>query len=252
MKSNRGQLIVALDVETFDEARKLVDTLGPAVDIFKVGSQIFTSCGPVIVRHILARGKKVFLDLKFHDIPNTVANAVSAAAGLSMLGHDAKDEELKKTVPTGELLMCTVHTLGGKEMMQRAVESSQQKAKTLGIKRPLIIGITVLTSQGGVDNISRIVLDRAILAKESGLDGVVASSQEAALIRRELGEQFVIVTPGIRWAGSDQGDQKRVTTPKEAILNGSDYLVVGRPIVEADNPLEAAQRILKEIQQAKS
>ena len=148
--------------------------------------------------------------------------------------------------------MCTVHTLGGKEMMQKAVEAAKKKSQDIGIKRPLIIGITVLTSQDNVDNISRTVLDRARLAKESGLDGVVASSQEAALIRREMGDRFIIVTPGIRPAGSEKGDQKRVTTPKEAIVNGSDYLVMGRPIIEADNPLKAARRILKEIQQAKS
>ena len=247
MKKSSVQLIIALDVDTFDQARKLVDELSEVVDIFKVGSQLFTACGPVAVRYILAKGKKVFLDLKYHDIPNTVANAVSAAVDLGILPHEAVDKKKQPLKSPGQLFMLTVHALGGKEMMQRAVEAAAKKAQGIGIKRPLIIGITVLTSQGNEDNISRTVLDRARLAKESGLDGVVASSQEAALIRREFGKDFVIVTPGIRPQGEAKGDQKRVSTPAEAIKNGSDYLVVGRPIVAAPSPLEAVKKILREI-----
>ncbi len=228
MKQN--PLIIALDVETIEEAKELVEKLSPVVDTFKVGSQLFTAYGPSIVQYIVEKKKKVFLDLKFHDIPNTVANAVSSAVGLK------------------GVFMLTIHTLGGKEMMMRAQEAAQQKSKSWGILKPLIVGITVLTSDDQKDNTSAIVLERAKLAKESGLDGVVASSQEAALIRKNLGKDFIIVTPGIRPAGSEAGDQKRVTTPAEAILNGSNFLVVGRPIVKAADPLKAAKDILKEIE----
>ena len=229
MNRKENNLIVALDVDTFDEAKALVNSLSSVVDIFKVGSQLFTAYGPAVVQYILEKRKKVFLDLKFHDIPNTVANAVSAAVGLK------------------GVYMLTVHTLGGKEMLQNAVEAATKKSKTLGVEKPLIVGITVLTSDDKLKDTSAIVLERALLAKESGLDGVVASSQEAALIRRKLGKDFIIVTPGIRPSGSEAGDQKRVTTPAEAINNGSNLLVVGRPIVKALDPLKVAQDILKEI-----
>jgi len=236
MTRSKGQLIVALDVDTFDEAKRLVDTLGDDVGIFKIGSQLFTALGPEIIHYLLKAGKKVFLDLKFHDIPNTVANAVSAAAGLRE-GNQG-------------VFMCTLHTVGGKEMLERAVAAATKTAQNIGVTRPLLVGITVLTSEEKRDNISQLVLERALLAKETGLDGVVASSQEAALIRENLGDDFVIVTPGIRPAGAQAGDQKRVTTPADAISNGSDFLVVGRPIVKAENPSKAAKQILEDINQA--
>ncbi len=249
MNKVKEKLIVALDIPTFEEARELIDKLGEVVNIFKVGSQLFTACGPVVIRYLLSQGKKVFLDLKFHDIPNTVANAVSAAVALGEPGHQMMDVN-QQGVEFSEkgLLMLTVHTVGGGEMLQRAVAAGTKQAQMIGVRKPLIIGITVLTSEERRDNIAQIVLERAALAKESGLDGVVASGEEAAMIRQGFGDQFVIVTPGIRPKGSDVGDQKRVTTPVEAIVNGSNFLVVGRPIVKAKDPLSVAKNILEEIE----
>lgn len=246
----KAELAVALDVFTFEEARKIIDSCGEKVEIFKVGSQLFTSCGPVIVRYLMANGKKVFLDLKFHDIPNTVANAVASAVGLSSLGHDVLDNDGNKKEINPHLFMCTLHTVGGEEMLQRAVSAAKSKSEELGVKPPILVGITVLTSDKGHDNTEKVVLERARLARQSGLDGVVASSQEAALIRKEFGEEFIIVTPGIRPLGGDVGDQKRVTTPSDAVKNGSNFLVVGRPIVKAANPAIAADDILKEMKEA--
>lgn len=231
MSKFHPQLIVALDVDTLKEAKAMVDTLSQVVDIFKVGSQLFTAEGPKAVEFVLKKNKKVFLDLKYHDIPNTVFNAVNAAWDLG-------------------IFMLTVHVQGGKSMLEAAVKAAQEKSRKIGVQKPLIVGITALTSQDNEDNIAKIVLDRARLARESGLDGVVASSHEALLIRRELGEKFIIVTPGIRPSGSAKGDQKRISTPQEAVLNGSNYLVVGRPIIEADHSLVVAKKILKEIEEA--
>jgi len=233
MSKGKGQLIVALDVDTFDAAKNIVEQLGSDVDIFKVGSQLFTACGPEIVNYLQKAGKKVFLDLKFHDIPNTVANAVSAAVNL---------REGNQSV-----FMCTLHTVGGEEMLKRAVEAASEVAQQIGVTRPLLLGITVLTSEDKTDSIQNLVLKRAQLAKSCGLDGVVASSQETAILRQEIGDDFIIVTPGIRPKGADAGDQKRVATPKDAVMAGSNFLVVGRPIVEADDPAESAKSILKEI-----
>ncbi|MDD3374234.1 MAG: orotidine-5'-phosphate decarboxylase [Candidatus Omnitrophica bacterium] len=244
MSKEKPKLIVALDVRTFEEARNLIETLSPVVDIFKVGSQLFTSCGPVSVRYIQAKGKEVFLDLKYHDIPNTVANAVEAASYLQPSGSPEFNNSNKS------ILMYTLHTVGGKEMLQKAAQMAQKTAQNLGFRKPLSLGITVLTSEENGDNIQNLVVQRALLAKEAGLDGVVASVHEAALIRQKLGEDFVIVTPGIRPKDSDVGDQKRVATPSLAVSAGSNYLVVGRPIVQSKDPLESAQKILEEIQNA--
>lgn len=237
MTIHKGQLIVALDVATLDEAKKLTRELEGVVDIFKVGSQLFTACGPEVVRYLLKEGKQVFLDLKFHDIHNTVASAVAAAVNITEGGRG--------------IMMCTLHALGGLEMLQAAARAARKEAQVTGVKRPLLVAITVLTSEAKKDNIPRLVLERAALAKEAGLDGVVVSSQEAAFIRREFGKDFVIVTPGIRPKDSAVGDQKRVTTPADAIANGSDFLVVGRPVVNAKDPAAAAKQILQEIQQTK-
>jgi len=243
MKNNK--LIVALDVESLEKVRELVEKLSPVVDIYKVGSQLFTACGPGAVRFIMAKGKKVFLDLKYHDIPNTVAKAIEAATGLSIALERTMG---KQSQPSSEgLFMLTVHTSGGEEMLKAAVEASTKAALKLKVKKPLLVGVTVLTSQGGSDNIQPLVLERALLAKKSGLDGVVASPQEARMIREKLGKDFIIVTPGIRPLGSDAADQKRIATPAEAIKAGSNFLVVGRPIVEAKDPLSAAKEILEEI-----
>ena len=241
----KGQLIVALDVDTFEKARELIGMLSPAVDIFKVGSQLFTVCGPSIVPFIINQHKKVFLDLKYHDIPNTVAQSISGAIALSANRASKDIQHLLKENPG--LLMCTVHALGGKTMLQAAVQASQEAAEKHNVKRPLIIGVTVLTSEEHNNNVQDTVLKMAHLAKEAGCDGVVTSVNEARAVRQQLGEDFVIVTPGIRPEGSSPGDQKRIATPRQAIANGSNFLVVGRPIIESDNPLNAAKNILQEI-----
>lgn len=229
MKSSQtAQLILALDTDTFEQARKLIDDVGDLVAIFKVGSQMFTAYGPFITRYLQSKGKKVFLDLKFHDIPNTVACAVKSAAGLSVF-------------------MLTVHTAGGKEMLEAAAQAGKFQAEALGVARPLIVGVTVLTSTAKDANLESLVLQRARLAKQAGLDGVVACVEETALIRREFGTDFLIVTPGIRPAEVPLNDQKRVATPQEAILQGSNFLVVGRPIIQAASPRAAVQKILEDM-----
>ncbi len=228
MNPAKAKLIVALDVDTLDEARRIVDDLEGVVDIFKVGSQLFVAHGPSVVRDLQAKGKKVFLDLKFHDIPNTVANAVRSAVSL------------------GGVFMLTVHTQGGLEMLQAASKAAREQAAVFGVPKPLIIGVTVLTSQAKDTNTNDMVVQRALLAKQAGLDGVVASVEEAALVRGRLGKGFIIVTPGIRPAGTDAGDQKRAATPAMAMQSGSDFLVVGRPIIQAPSPRQAALKILEE------
>jgi orotidine-5'-phosphate decarboxylase len=228
----RERLIVALDVPRAEEARSLVERLRGRVGLFKVGSQAFTAAGPELVRDIVGRGERVFLDLKFHDIPNTVAGAVASAAqlGVSLL---------------------TVHGLGGRAMLEAAVGA----LPALGTR---LLAITVLTSHdegtltevgvgGGLtDSVRRL----ARLAKEAGTDGVVASPHEVALIREACGRDFLIVTPGIRPAGAATGDQARAATPAAALAAGADYLVVGRPITEAADPAAAADRIVREMDAA--
>lgn len=236
---NRAQLILALDLETFEEARRLIDDVVDAVEIFKVGSQMFTAYGPFITRYLQSKGKKVFLDLKFHDIPNTVASAVKSAVGLSVSPNNDPG--------FAPLFMMTVHTAGGKEMLEAAVHAAGTQAKTLGVARPLIVGVTVLTSQAQDADLENVVLERARLSRQAGLDGVVASVEEAAMIRRELGPEFLIVTPGIRPADASLNDQKRVATPQAAIQQGSNFLVVGRPIIQATSPRNAALKILEEM-----
>jgi len=245
MNKTKAQLIVALDVETFDKAKELVDILKNDVEIFKVGLQLFTVCGLKIVRYLIDSGKKVFLDLKFHDIPNTVSLATSGAIVSSAPQESEQNVDSLKECPG--LFMMTVHIDGGADMLKSAVSAAKEQAQKSKVNKPLLVGVTVLTSNSKTDNIRNLVLKKAQLAKSCGLDGVVASSQEVAFLRREMGENFIIVTPGIRPAGSDAGDQKRVTTPKDAVTAGSDFLVVGRPIVKADNPSESAKSILKEI-----
>lgn len=213
----KSKLIVALDVERFEEAAALVTELRDVVEIFKVGSQMFTRYGPKLVEFINAQGPKVFLDLKFHDIPNTVAKSVESAASLNVE-------------------MITLHISGGAEMLHAAAKVAN---------RPKLLGVTVLTSLGG--NVSDEVCRRAEVAKQCGLDGVVASPQEIGLLREAIGNKMLIVTPGIRPAWAAVGDQKRVMTPAEAIAAGASYIVVGRPILTAPQPAEAARRILAEM-----
>ncbi len=248
MTKRKPQLIVALDVDTLEGARQLIDTLSPVVDIFKVGSQLFTACGPAAVRFIQARGKKVFLDLKFHDIPNTVANAVRVAVSLSAVvnvDRSHKENVMKEKRPS--LFMYTLHITGGEEMLTKALQGGLEEAKNIGVSPPMALGITVLTSEMKTDNIQKLVLERASLARKCGLQGVVASCDDVRAIREICGKDFVVVTPGIRPEGTAKNDQKRTATPAEAGEAGSDYIVVGRPVITARNPLKAAENILKEI-----
>ncbi len=225
------RLIVALDVKSLDKARAMVDRLIPSVRIFKVGLGLFTLCGSKAVEMVHDKGGKVFLDLKFHDIPNTVASAVKSASDLGVF-------------------MLNIHSLGGSEMMRKAAEA----VKGL-LERPLILGVTILTSMdqraigevGIGKGIEEEVLSLATMAKESGLDGVVASPHETSAIREKSGKDFIIVTPGVRPEWAAAGDQKRIATPGEAIKAGADYIVVGRPIVEADDPAEAVRKIIEEM-----
>ncbi len=241
------QIIVALDVDTLEALREVTDRLGDSVRIYKVGSQLFTACGPAAVRFLMARGKDVFLDLKYHDIPNTVAAAVRTAVALGAAVNRNPLQTATEPFPIGRLAMLTVHTSGGAEMLSAAAEAARAAAKELKAARPLIVGVTVLTSEAQGDNILARVLERVRLAREAGLDGVVASCQEAAAVREECGPAFVIVTPGIRPQGAAVGDQKRVATPAEAARSGSNYLVIGRPILDAADPHQAVRDIVAEM-----
>jgi orotidine-5'-phosphate decarboxylase len=226
----RERLIVALDVPDESLAMVLVDALAGEVGMFKVGSQLFTAAGPDVVRSIVARGEHVFLDLKFHDIPNTVAGAVASAAqlGVSLL---------------------TVHGLGGRAMLEAAAGATP----AMGMR---LLAITVLTSHDakslgeiGVGRpLDEQVRELARLARAAGIDGVVASPREVALLREACGSDLLIVTPGIRPAGAKAGDQARAATPGMALAAGADYLVVGRPITEAADPAAAARAIVREME----
>lgn len=216
-----AQIILALDVDTFATAKYFVDKLYPKIRIFKVGLQLFTACGPKIVELIRKKGAEVFLDLKFFDIPNTVANAARQAVRL-------------------KVKMFTLHILGGKEMIKVAVNAAKDESRQLGLKRPLLIGVTVLTSK---DTSSGDVLTLAHLGVEAGLDGVVCSAREAAYLRRKIKKQFLIITPGIRPRNASMDDQKRTASADEAVAAGSNFLVVGRPILTARDPLFALRQI---------
>ncbi len=223
----KSQLIVALDVATFSEAKKLIDRLYPAVKIFKVGSQLFTACGPKAISYIRKTGGDVFLDLKFHDIPNTVALAVSAAT--------AQD-----------VFMLTVHASGGPEMLRAARRAAEEASQKKGVRRPRIVAVTVLTSETSGDVTERVTA-LAETARQSGADGVVASVRECGVLRARFARDFIVVTPGIRPEGPASDDQKRTATVAEAVSAGSDFLVVGRPIVKAPDPVAAAKKMVKEI-----
>ena len=235
----RDRLIVALDVESADEARVLVAELKEFAGAFKVGLQLFTSAGPSFVRELCDADIKVFLDLKFHDIPNTVAKAGVEAA-------------------RNGVWMFNVHASGGNEMMHAVVSEVSAFCEKESLDRPKIIGVTVLTSssdltlrQIGIDGSPADQVIRLVrLAKGSGLDGVVASPQESHLIRAEMGSGFTIVTPGVRPINASNDDQKRVMTPSDAIRAGADFLVIGRPITASNDPAAAAQEILQEIKTA--
>ena len=232
------KLLVALDVDTGTRALELASALDGVAGGFKVGSRLFTLEGPELVRSLCARGARVFLDLKFHDIPNTVAQAVESA------------------VHTGAW-MINVHASGGIPMMQAAARAGRETAQRLQRPLPLLIGVTVLTSMDDAvlreTGIERPLPDQVValakLAQAAGLDGVVASPQETAAIREACGDRFVIVTPGIRGAsaGGEKNDQMRTMGPAEAVRAGASYLVVGRPIIAASNPRRAAEAIAQEL-----
>ncbi len=236
----KPQLIVALDVDSLEEAGSLVDKLYPAVKIFKVGSQLFTAVGPEAVKVIGDKGARVFLDLKFHDIPNTV---YSATASSIAIGFVAISGGMAQNI-TPPVFMMTVHISGGLEMLKAAIRGAAEKAKELNIKRPFIVGVTRLTSEKNEENTSEDVLKAAMLAKDAGLDGAVCSVYEAAKVREKFGNDFLIVTPGIRPKDYPRDDQSRVATMQQAIKAGADFVVVGRPVIKAKDPLKSLKELL--------
>jgi orotidine-5'-phosphate decarboxylase len=231
MHDPRQRLIVALDVSSAAAAQKIVAAVGNSAFTYKVGMQLYTAEGPRVVRDLVSSGHRVFLDLKYHDIPNTVAAAVREAAGLGVS-------------------MLTVHAAGSGKMLRAATDAARSVNPSL-----MVLAVTVLTSLDDNDlekvgvrgRVVDQVLRLAALAIADGCHGVVASAQEASRLRRELGDEFVIVTPGVRPAGADHGDQARVVTPAEAIAAGATYIVVGRPITEAADPAAEARAILGQI-----
>ena len=230
-----SRILAALDFPDARTALTMADRLRGAVGGFKVGKQLFTAEGPALVRELSARGDRVFLDLKFHDIPNTVAGAIESACGLGVW-------------------MANVHAAGGRAMMRAARDAADRAAQKSGA-RTLVIAVTVLTSldaealaeTGAGNDPSRQVERLALLARDAGLDGVVCSPQEIELVRKACGPSFAIVTPGIRGASDAKGDQQRTATPAGALEAGADYLVIGRPITAATDPREAAERIAAEM-----
>ncbi|MEX0619780.1 MAG: orotidine-5'-phosphate decarboxylase [Pseudohongiellaceae bacterium] len=232
MAFDKKCIIVALDFSNAADTLALVDQLDPSICRVKVGKELFTACGPDIVRQVMARGFEVFLDMKFHDIPTTVARATLAAAELGVW-------------------MLNVHCAGGRVMMESAVQSIEN----LGADKPLLIGVTVLTSLAG-EELVEVGLDRvpdeqilrlALLAQDCGLEGVVCSATEAPMLRSMLPQNFHLVTPGIRRHQDANDDQKRITGPLQALQNGSSFLVIGRPITRADSPEQALREIYEEI-----
>lgn len=237
--SAKERLIFALDVDNFEAARQWVEMLHENVGVFKIGKQLFTRCGPDVVKMVHEHGGEVFLDLKYHDIPNTVAKAAVEACRMGVK-------------------IFNVHALGGAEMMERTVAEVEAYCAEAGVEKPLMLAVTILTSssqetlrQVGIDRpVEEMVVRLARLAKDSGFGGVVASAQEAAMIREACGEDFAIVTPGVRPAFAAADDQKRIMTPARAIAAGATSLVVGRPISAAADPKAAAGLILDEIEAA--
>jgi orotidine-5'-phosphate decarboxylase len=233
---NHNPIICAIDTKDVKLAKELCTSLKPHIGMVKLGLEFFIKNGAEGVLEISKLGMPIFLDLKLHDIPNTVAEAIRSAMSL-------------------DVSIITIHTLGGKNMMQGAICAAKDEAEKTG-KRPLIIGVTVLTSMDAGD-LHGIGINKAPdaqvellakLAKESGLDGVVCSPHEIELVKSVCGKDFKTIVPGIRPAGSDKGDQKRALTPKEAVDKGADYIVIGRPITASENPAEAAAGIWRELQ----
>lgn len=234
----REKLIVALDVNYLDEAKQLVHLLSDSVSYYKVGLELFLNTGGKIIEFLKEEDKKIFLDLKFHDIPNTVAEAARWATNL---GVD----------------MFNVHASGGREMLEKVNEVVRETAVTNKIAKPAVIAVTILTSFNEADisevgyegSIDKAVINLAKLTKEGGLDGVVCSPKEVENIKAECGSDFVTVCPGVRPIWAVSGDQKRIMTPKDAVKIGADFLVVGRPITKNKNPYEAAMKIIEEMEE---
>lgn len=233
----RERVIVALDTDNLQTAKDMIKALKGSIKIFKVGSALFTACGPKAVEMVKHEGAEVFLDLKFHDIPNTVAWAARMAARMGVF-------------------MFNVHASGGLQMMQEACIASADEARKCNLAAPKLIAVTMLTSlsQDEVTEelcipllIEDVVFRYAEIAQKAGLDGIVASAMEVERMKASLGKNFLIVTPGIRPAWAEHGDQERVVTPRKAFELGSDYIVIGRPITEAPDPAEAAARIFEEL-----
>jgi orotidine-5'-phosphate decarboxylase len=232
----RNPIIAALDVPTAEQALRLASEIAPAVGAFKIGSELFTAAGPDIVKKVRATGASVFLDLKFHDIPNTVAKSVTAAVQL-------------------DVQMLTVHTSGGFDMLRAAEEAAEEVAWKLGRIPPLVLGVTVLTSLNtaalreiGLDvNVEYQVRRLASVAMKAGLRGLVCSPLEVAALRKILPASTQLVTPGVRTGAEKADDQKRTLTPREAIQAGASWLVIGRPIYAAENPRAAAEKILESL-----
>ena len=239
--SAKEKLIVALDVESAEAARRLFETLRGEVGMFKVGSQLFTNAGPDFVRGLVESGASVFLDLKFHDIPNTVAAAAREAVRLGVR-------------------LFNVHASGGGEMMRRAAEATAEEAARLGVPKPALIAVTVLTSmdagalsEGGVaaESVEEQVRRLARLTDASGLDGVVASPHEIRPVRETVGRTgFLVVTPGVHPSGAAYADQRRVMSPSEAVRSGADFVVIGRAILNSTDPARAARAISEEMEEA--
>ncbi|MEE8282978.1 MAG: orotidine-5'-phosphate decarboxylase [candidate division NC10 bacterium] len=233
----RDRLILALDLPSLEATEGMLKRLQGKIHLFKVGLELFTAEGPRVITRIHDRGGKVFLDLKLHDIPQTVAAAVA------------------KAVQWG-VFMLDVHVAGGEEMMRAAAHAAADRAEAIGIERPRLLGVTVLTSLAQADlqtlgigqALEEQVLSLARLAKEAGLDGVVASPREAEAIRRRLGPDLLLVTPGIRSRVGETDDQRRVATARDALKAGADYIVVGRPILKAADPVEAVEKLVAEME----
>ena len=235
----KDRIVLALDVDTSEEAVALVKKLSGHVGVFKIGMQLFNTAGPSIVHRVHDLGGKVFVDLKLHDIPNTVGAAAKVLTRLNAF-------------------MFNVHAAGGRDMMRQAAEASAKEAVKMGIEAPLVLAVTVLTSISKQElaeelcvtelQLEELVVKWALMAKESGLGGVVCSPQEIVPIRQACGADFAIVTPGIRPLWSAANDQKRITTPRQALDMGADYMVIGRPIIQAADPCAAAQKIIDELE----
>ena len=241
------EIILALDVDTLERAEFFVNLLYPQIKLFKIGSQLFTACGPDVVKMVGDKGGRVFLDLKFHDIPNTVYNSIGTGSSICIVSSPVDIGGQIKNVVTRPVFMMTVHIKGGPAMLEAAAKGATEKAKELGIKKPFIVGVTCLTSEEDRGDTLQEVLRAAQLAKNSGLDGVVCSALEAEKVREEQGEHFIIVTPGIRPNNALRDDQKRTATVEQAVKAGSNFLVIGRPILNADDPLAKTEELLGDL-----